>query len=1117
MNTSAAIRFSSTRRAAGTATPRMPLSFLGLAALLVAWLCFAGVVNAGAQPMRFDRLSLEDGLSQATVNQIFQDSRGYLWFATEDGLNRYDGQSMTVFKHDRSDPFSIADDYVWALDEDADGNLWIATDGGGVAIYDPAEDSFHRWGSEAGADNGAASDNIRTLRFDSAYRLWIGTRDAGISRVDPATGSVTHFAHDPSDPVSLADDRIFAIHRDSSGRIWIGTDNGLDRYDENSNGFVHYLHDADNAASLGSSRVRTIHEDRDGALWVGTRDAGLSVLDPSTGSFDRFRHDPADAASLSHDRVRSILEDDSGRLWIGSNAGLDLLDRSTGGFAHYGNDPADPTSLSHDDVMSIFQDRGGVLWIGTQSGGVNKWNPLSWQFGHRTALASDPEGLASPTVTSFTEDREGDLWVGTFGGGLHRMDRATGKMTHFRHDANDAKTLSSDRVMALATDVSGDLWIGTLNGGLNRYDAASGKFTIYRPDPDAPDSLAANGIMSLLRDRAGALWIGTFGGGLDRFDPTTGTFTHFKSDEQNPTSLSGNRVTCLAEAPDGRLWVGTDAAGLNLLDPRSGETIRFANDPRDPSSLSANTVYSLYVDNDGSLWVGTRGGGLDHLSSIPAPLAPAVFENYAEKHGLASDAVYGIRPDDDGNLWLSTNNGLSRFDPNNGTFKNYNASHGLQSNEFNFGASFRASDGEFFFGGVNGFNAFRPERLQHNEHVPPVVLTALMKLNRPIESAGPANRLDAIDLGFRDDVVTFEFAALDFTAPERNRYAYMLEGFDRDWIDLGNINRVTYTNLDGGEYVFRVKAANNDGVWNEQGLALPLAVDPPPWKTGWAYVGYILSFVGCVFGFVRIQQRKLEREEEYSGRLEQDVRSRTAKLGEHAAELEALNKKLVEVSITDSLTGLANRRFLLEYLNKEIALVHRRYKQIDTGTMTKAAFDMSFMMIDLDNFKIINDTFGHLAGDEVLKQMRAILEDACRSSDILIRWGGDEFLVLARDADHEGLEILAERIRARIEAHVFELGDGRVVRTTCSLGFACYPFIHARVDALSWEQVVSVADRALYAAKRTGRNAWVGFLSTQNTPPKGLLRLIDKETDRLVRAGLLAVRSSVDKRRLVTE
>ena len=489
--------------------------------------------------------------------------------------------------------------------------------------------------------------------------------------------------------------------------------------------------------------------------------------------------------------------------------------------------------------------------------------------------------------------------------------------------------------------------------------------------------------MTTFEDDRGTLWIGTFGEGLDRFDRATGLFEHFRHVPDDPASLSGDRITSIAGAVDGRLWVGTDGGGLNLFDPRSGKSRRYSHEQNRRESLPSDVVYALFVDAAGGLWVGTRAG----LSFLP-PRSES-FRTYTSRQGLANDVIYGIRSDEAGRLWLSTNNGLSMFEPRRGTFKNYRASHGLQANEFNFGASYRSPTGELFFGGNNGFNGFFPERLAHNETAPPVVLTRVTKNYSPLD--GPADQVSRVHLEFRDRIIVFEFAALDYTAPDRNRIAYKLEGFDQDWVETDS-RQATYTQLKAGRYVFRVRGANNDGVWNQNGLSVAVDVDAAPWATPWAWGAYLLVGCGCVAGAVRSQQRKVARQVAYGHLLEQRVQERTL-------ELQKANEELAKASITDSLTGLANRRFLSEYVEKEISLLHRRYREIDRHGITQESLDIGFMMIDLDNFKSINDSSGHSAGDEVLRQLRDILRECCRESDIVIRWGGDEFLIVARDTD----------------------------------------------------------------------------------------------------------------------
>jgi diguanylate cyclase (GGDEF)-like protein len=1052
----------------------------------------APVEATPTRPIRFDRLSLEEGLSQSTVMDVLQDRRGYIWLATEDGLNRFDGLSFKVYKHDNADAGALPSSFIWDVEEDAGGDLWIAT-AEGLARWDHKADRIVRQEVVAGP--------IRTLRYVAKEgRLWMGTRDRGLLCLDLSRQTLATRSHDDADPRSLSDDHVFALHLDRKGRLWVGTDAGLNRLDGDG-GFTRFVSNSSDAGSLADGQIRAIREDETGALWVGTR-KGLHRLDAAAGRFERFHHDPADPGSLSEDHVRAILSDASGRLWIGTDGGLDLLDAAHGRFTHYHYDAKDPHSLADDHVLSLAQDRGGVLWVGTRLGGVHKWNPLSWQFGHVAPQIDNPKGLPSGHVTSFSEDRAGRLWIGTFDAGLHVMDRTTGEITAYRADARKPQSIASDRVMSLRHDHRGQLWIGSLDAGLTLLRGDGASVSHYRHDPKRGDSLAADGVTALLEDRDGRLWAGTYGGGLDRFDPDAGRFTHFRYDAQDAASLSGDRVSSLAEAADGSLWVGTMETGLNRLDRRSGRFERYQHHPGDPRSLPSNAVHALLVDADGGLWIGTHGG----LSRMAAD--GLSFDTYTTKNGLPSDVVYAVRSDRMGRLWMSTNSGLSCFDPRNERFVNYGVSDGLQATEFNFGAWYQSASGELFFGGVNGFNAFFPERLRRVEEPPPVVLTAVNVDHRPM--GGPADRTSRIGLGYRDKVLALEFAALDYTAPVRNAFAYKLEGFDPDWVPLRGRRGVTYTNLGPGHYTFRLRGANSDGRWNDEGLAVAVDVAAAPWASPPAYGLYALMLAGSIVGLVRVQKRKFEREAEYAHALEKRVSERTRELSERQLELERLNVELGQASVTDSLTGVANRRFLTEYLEREVALLHRRYQRLGEEPPPSDVLDLAFVMIDLDHFKTVNDSAGHAAGDAVLRQLCDLLKTVSRGSDIIVRWGGDELLLVARELSNQGLAELVERIRSRVAHHVFDVGEGRVVRTSCSVGYASYPFFREQLDALSWEQVISVADRALYVAKASGRNAWVGLHpGITALPIQGLFGAICHRTQQLVREGKLRVTTSL--------
>lgn len=1103
----------------GLAHPEMSLSgcsrvrrsWLRRAALFVTLLIVGSELVAAAVPrkIRFDRLSRRDGLAHSTVAAISQDHSGFIWLGTQDGLNRYDGYTFVTFKKVAGDDTSLPNSSILEIFEDSRRTLWIGTEDGGLARMNADGRTFTSYQNDPSDPTSLAGNRIHSIVEDNEGFLWIGTANAGLSRFDLTTETFSRFSHNPSNPNSLSSDLVRSLVVDSKGNLWAATDGGLNRFRPETNDFATYRNDPADPESLPEDKLYSVFEDRQGAIWVGTADSGLGRLDPETGRFTNFRHDPDDPGSLSQNRARVIFQDSTGTLWIGTDEGLSAWQPETSSFVHFNSDPTDQRSLSSNRVRAIYQDRGGVVWIGT-TGGVDRWNPLTGSFPHYQADPNAESTLSSNDIQSFLKDANGELWVGTLGGGLNRFSPDRNTITHYRSDINDPTSLSDNRVMALLTDSRDELWAGTISGGLNRLvDRERGTFKRYLHDPSDQTTLSAPGVTSLLEDRDGALWVGTFGGGLNRFDTETGRFFHYRHDPDNPTSLSHDRVMALHQSRDGILWVGTEVGGLNRFDPETGTFSNFRHRPDDPTSLSGDTVLCVLEDRAGRLWIATREAGLNRWELEDRAAYRGVFKHYTQADGLPNDFVYGILEDDEGKLWLSTNDGLARFDPETESFKTYDETHDLQSNEFNVGAYHRAADGEMFFGGPNGFNAFYPGEVVNNLHVPPVVLTGFLKANRRVEFETRVSEVRSIEIDHNDSVVTFEFASLDYTAPESNLYTYKLENFDRDWIDLRDVRRATYTNLDPGAYVFRVRGSNNDGVWNQDGLAIDVTAIPPPWRTWWAYLGYLFALASLIAYFVRSQRRELVRAAENRLRLEEDVRRRTKELAERNAQLQLANKKLEEASLTDALTGLRNRRYLAHYIERDIALIRRYFNDANVGPGTVRP-ELLFLIIDLDGFKEINDTYGHAAGDQVLLQFREILESASRDADTLIRWGGDEFVVVGRELQPGTVEGLAERIRSSVRSAEFELGeDLPSARLSCSIGFAKYPFVHSAPELLSWEQVLTVADRALYAAKMSGRNAWVGIMGTSEAPPEDLLEKINEEPERLLRERVIRLHSSL--------
>jgi len=881
-----------------------PLLFWCL--LLLPAFCLALPLPARAAPStpRFFHLTTADGLSHNIVYAIVQDPQGFLWFGTQDGLNRYDGTAFTVFRHRRSDPHSLAHNTVQALAVDSSGALWVGTVGG-LDRYDRDTGGFVHYPEVAesvtviyeGCSGGTAA---------LCPYLWVGTAGSGLFRYDRQNDRFEPFAAD-----RLPDSHILALYQDQDGTLWVGTEyGGL----WNSRDGRNDRHNPADPYSLPHDRVTAILRDRSTGeaalrpyIWVGTGAnhepdvGGLAALDPGTGE-SPIRPFTLYHQGLAHRHITAILEDRAGTgeamlrpyLWVGTEEGLAVLDRGTGEatprpyFTVYRHDPLDPYSLVNDRIYALYEDRAGILWVATD-GGVSRYVPEKNRFALYRHNPQDPNSLGAPRVGAVLKDRDGVLWVGLHAGGLDRID-PTGAVTHYRHDPDDPHSLGHDHVTALYQDPSGAIWVGT-GAGLDRLDPGTGEgaaaprpyFAHYVHNPADPHSLGPGAVKAIYGDRSGALWIGTEEPGtLSRLEPGTGEapprpyFTVYRYDPANPDGFPNTYgIRAILEDREGPLWLGT-YSGLVRFDPRTGTFTQYRHNPDDPHSLSDDFVWSLYEDAEGTLWVGTHGG-LNRLDDREA----GRFTVYTVEDGLPNDGIAAILGDDAGHLWLATmGGGLSRFDPRaeygrsgaSPPFRNYDESDGLQGLHFIPGAAFRSPDGELFFGGASGLNRFYPADIRDNPHVPPVVLTAFRVFDQVRDFGHDLTGVEEIRLSYRDNFFSFEFAALDYADPSKNRYAYILEGFDRDWVHCGTRHYAAYTNVPPGTYTFRVRASNNDGVWNEEGLAVRVVITPPFWATGWFRFLAGIVVLGIVLGIYTVRARNIaalrEREERFRALFE---------------------------------------------------------------------------------------------------------------------------------------------------------------------------------------------------------------------------------------------------------
>ena len=1451
------------------------------------------------------------------ITSIAQDKQGFMWFGGANGLARFDGYSLRIYRKDDNDIHTLSHNYVNDLRLDSNGDLWIATRKG-INRYNSTSDRFQRYVAAQDSPDAHSVDDVMAIEESNDGHLWLATR-GGFLSFNIATESFRKY--------SITDDTqgtwVWNLVKDQQGMLWLGHQNrGVTRFNPATGEMRHY----GKAEGLGFPDIRELYVDSANNLWAGSYGAGLFMLDQRRERFVAVKHDNQEKSAI----VWSVLEDRQKNLWVGDGSAVYVRAPGTEEFVRFTYSEADASSPGNYVVNELFEDNAGDMWLGYFPSGVDVVDRQASIFSNFRYSASNTNTVTEGGVLSAVKDKAGNLWIGA-GYGLNYFDPDRRKFTRYKHDPTNPKGLSGNTVLSLALDdAAQQLWLGIWAGGLNRLDLPTGTFKHYLPDANNPAAIRGREPWSVARDASGYLWIATEEG-LNRYDPATDSFRYFSP---TPEQLDGDKVLYARVVyidKQQRIWLGT-IRGLYLFDLATETFIRYRHKDGDPTSIGADFVFALYEDSRGNFWVGTDGAGLNLMDR-----STGKFTSYTSRDGLADDVVAGIIEDQQGHLWLGTQKGIARFDIDAKQFRNFDKRHGLNDNLFNRNAPVQLNTGELFFGNSKGFVLFNPSAITTNQHKPPVVFTNLLILNKPAVIGADnspltkaINHTDAITLTHKDSVVTLEFSALNYQMSEENQYAYRLLGFDHDWIYADNKRTATYTNLDAGTYIFEVKASNNDNVWSDKTARLTIHVQPPLWRTWWAYFLYAILLMALVVWFLRIQRLRLQFEQQQveqerslvrrlqqvdrvkdeflantshelrtplngiiglaeslldgvggnlpapaqytlrlivasgrrlsalvndildfsklknqnialhkkavdlrvlvdvvitlsrplvgdkplqlnnyvpaelpaiyadedrllqilhnlignavkfthegsvnvyaevsedqirvqiadtgigipndhlddifqafhqvDGRMErayggtglglsitkqlvelhggsisvestleqgsvfsvflplslelpastaipvkandlvepvglhpvevspremstahqghilvvdddsvnrivlknhlglrnyrvseaasgeeaialieqhgdvdlvlldimmpkisgyetckrlrethrayelpiifltagnqtndmvmgfevgandyltkpvskeellarvdmhlqlytatqyldkkvaertEELRKKNEGLRQAQQQLQVAYKKLEEASLSDPLTGLHNRRFLSKSINADISLVDREYKNwrdSNHGRSEDSIFwppprdnDLIFLLLDVDHFKAVNDTYGHSAGDKVLDQLSRLLEGELRESDYLVRWGGEEFLIVARFCQRDEGAEMAERIRLAVANYSFDIGDGIYLHKTCSLGLAAYPFYQDYPDELGWEQVVDIADRALYAAKKAGRDCWVGVGGrlSDETP---LNPLQENNLQRLLKSGQLELQSSRDIR-----
>lgn len=841
--------------------PSKPTSLFFFA--LFALLSLSSVAFSASSSGTLRHYSIENGLSHNLVTNIIQDRQGMIWIGTQDGLNTFDGYNFHVHAKKDSSGAGLEQPFILSLIEDSEGVFWLGTLDGLICFDQHSQRIQHYQFGQAELVKALRNAVILILE-DRFHSLWIAVANEGLAQFNRQTGQATFYRHDPENAAGLSSDTLTALYEDRQGTLWIGTEkDGLNRFDRETGTFTHYRHAPDQPSSLSSNSIVSIGEDRAGTLWIGTEEGGLNRFDRATHTFASFYPVAQENPSAKEkNTITHILEDRHGTLWIATLSGLLSFDRATNRFVEYKTDESPLSHLEGEKIFTIYEDRAGMLWIGTHNNGVYTYMPSAKPdiLNVKVSLLDPNDDLDElPDIYAIYEDQEHCLWIGAERCGLTKYDRRTGEKTVYAPRDKSSNAFIFKDVYAIYEDANGVLWLGT-DRGLNAFDRRSGEVVLrYVHDPDNSASLSHDSVISICQDRSGRYWIGTLGGGLNQFDPENGTFVRYAADPKKPDALNHHEVWGQCSTRSDSVWVGSFGGGFHelTLPPASAspQIVRYQHDPNDSKSLSNDLVFALYEDAE-NLWIGTFEG----LNKFHK--ATRTFTHYGRAEGLPQNkdlpfsGVFGILPDADNHLWLSTVAGIVKFDPQREIFVETGIGDGRP---FNLGASFKNEAGEMFFASEDTVYGFSPENVGKNVMIPPVILTELTAGDEPVP-LDISRQTQGVRLGWRKNFFEFEFAALNYLEPEKNQYAYQLEGFDDAWNYTGTRRFGKYTNLPGGTYHLRLKASNNEGVWNETGISLPVHVETPPWMTWWAYLLYLLipAAPAYVYGHYLSTRRRLE-------------------------------------------------------------------------------------------------------------------------------------------------------------------------------------------------------------------------------------------------------------------
>lgn len=1046
--------------------------------------------------LKFDHIAQSQLEPLGHVNDIISDAEGYMWFAASKGVARYDGHQLNIFRSDGKQG-SLPDPWVYQLLVTHNNVLWVLTHLG-PCLFDSVEVKFKCIDSIPG-DN--PSDFLRIFE-DSQHRLWLSSY-GGLFIVDTASLTIS-----PA-PLGKALGVVVYITEDSQGNIWLGhQDSGITQLSPAMEPIQHFSVEQ---GTLPGNKISSLMFDKNNSLWIGLRDQGVAILKHGAHKAEYFAHNTKEKAR----EVWDITEDQRGLIWIGDGTGVNVVDPNDMSVQSHQYTEGKLQSPGNYVARALYADKVGGVWVGYFPGGVDRIDQRASQFMSYRHDSNNTNSLPDGGVLATLQASDGTIWVGA-GFGLAKFHRDKGNFTHFIYDENDPEGLSGSTILAIEEGRQGELWLGIWDKGLNRRDPITGKYRHYLPEPGNPNSLLGREPWGLLYDSQERLWIATEKG-VSRYRPATDDFQRYPLTDDDGKPIESLYTRAIYEDKAGAIWVSS-FAGLQKLDPKTGRFKTYEHDPANPQSISSNLVLLVFEDSQERLWVGTDGSGLNLFNRDTE-----TFTRFGKDSGLPDLSITNILEGNNGDLWLTTYHGIVHFTPDRGVIRHYTRAQGLPGNLYNRRSGSMLASGELIMGSSEGLVLFDSAKLDIQGAEFGTVFNGLRVMNNAVNIgddsgilASDLNYAGKITLNHKQNIFSLSFAGLHFGAPEDVVYRYRLLGFDTGWQEVMNDLSATYTNLDAGTYIFEVNSGTKNR-WNSFVRSLTIEILPPPWLTWWAKTIYALLLAG-ILAAIYVGQRnrlirashRLKQEQELvvklreveklkdniNRALDQKVELRTrelekekARLEKAHAQLEELNDKLASLTITDQLTGLYNRRYLEQTVKKDIARVNRNAQRGNHSA------SLTFVLFDIDNFKSVNDTHGHNAGDQVLIQLARLLKQIVRDSDYVVRWGGEEFIIVMRNGLDAGPMTFAERLRKSVSDYSFKISDDIHLKRSVSVGLVKYPFDPQHPTALSWECVVGLADQGLYKAKSSGKNRCISVENHYASWTESELKAIINDAD----------------------